>query len=166
MFSIKSNSIDETMKIGSVFTRAIPSNSTVCINGDIGVGKTCLVKGMAYSLGIPSEEVVSPYFNILFEYTNQKSETVLHHFDLMRLSNPDELDELNIYEIIEGKGLVVIEWADKFDETNDVHSNIIPENALFIYIKDLSETDRVIEFHSQDENLINKVSGELKALVM
>ncbi len=164
MLSIESNSIKETLDIGAVIGKIIPSSTTVCLNGDIGVGKTSLVKGIASALGIPSDEVVSPYFNILFEYTNDKSQTVLHHFDLMRLSKPDELDDLNIFEIIEGNGLVVIEWADKFDETNDAHSNIIPKNALFIYIKDVSETERIIEIKCKDKKLIRQLSDELKYL--
>ncbi len=162
MLSIKSNSIKETLDIGAMIGKVIPSSTTVCLNGDIGVGKTCLVKGIASALGVSSDEVVSPYFNILFEYTNDKSQTVLHHFDLMRLSSPDELDDLNIFEIIEGDGLVVIEWADKFNETNDTHSNIIPEDALFIYIRDVSETKRIIEFRCEDEKWIKQLSDELK----
>lgn len=150
IMKIITHSPKETFKCGYELGLLVPKARVICLNGDIGVGKTIFIKGIGSALGIKSDEVISPYFNILFQY-NKNSKIVLYHFDFMRLKSIDELYELNIEEIFESEGLVVIEWGLKFKE-------IIPNNAIIINIEDISISDRKIEISSADKKIMEIIS--------
>lgn len=145
---------ETTYNIGKIIGENINNDATICLIGDIGVGKTVLIKGIASSLGINPDEVVSPYFNISFEYTNDKGRTILHHFDFMRLLSVNDLETLNMSEIFENDALVVIEWGGKFSE-------VLPDNALYIEIEDTSPTERVITFTTKETSIYNKLKDSL-----
>jgi tRNA threonylcarbamoyladenosine biosynthesis protein TsaE len=149
---INTHSPQETFQIGYKTGKVIPSNHTISLNGSIGAGKTTLIKGIAYSIGLNPTNILSPYFNILFEYEID-SHIVLRHFDFMRLKNPSELHELNIEEILQEEGLVIMEWGNRFPQ-------IIPEDALIIHIDDISPSDRVIEMECKNKEIIERIKEE------
>ena len=100
-----------------------------CLEGELGTGKTVFAKGFAKGLGI--EEIVdSPTFTIVKEYRGREK---LYHFDVYRIEDIEELQEIGFSEMISGDAICLIEWASQIEEE-------IPENAKWITIeKDLEK---------------------------
>ena len=107
-------------------------NMIICLEGDLGSGKTIFTKGIAEALGI-EEVITSPTFNIIKEYPN--GELPLYHMDLYRLNG--DIENLGLEEYFTKGGLVVIEWADTIKKH-------LPEERLDIKIKVVDENTRVI----------------------
>ena len=112
--------IGETAKPGDVYT----------LVGDLGVGKTVFTQGIADGLGI-TEPVSSPTFTIVQVY--EEGRMPFYHFDVYRISDPEEMYEIGFEEYIEGEGVCFIEWANLIEE-------LLPEQYTEIHIdKDLSK---------------------------
>lgn len=94
----------------------------IALVGDLGTGKTTLTKYIAAALGV-TDVITSPTFNIVCEYKTGR--LPLYHFDVYRLTGPEEVYDLGFDEYFYGDGLCVIEWADLVSET-------LPEDTLFI----------------------------------
>lgn len=109
-------------------------NMVICLQGDLGSGKTVFTKGFASSLGI-DEAITSPTFNIIKEYTS--GELDLYHMDVYRLDG--KIDDLGIEEYYQKNGVVIIEWSDMIKD-------YLPEERLEIKIKlsDEDEDTRII----------------------
>ncbi len=119
-------SAEETERLGFEIGRFVSSQEglrTVLLYGDLGAGKTVLVKGIARSLGIPDREVGSASFVIVAEYETQPP---LYHIDLYRLEGEAEVEALGLWEYFDGSGLAVVEWAERLPE--------VPESALRVRI--------------------------------
>lgn len=98
--------------------------------GDLGVGKTAFTKGFAAGLGI-DEPIVSPTFTFVQVY--EEGRMPLYHFDVYRIGDPSEMEEIGYEDYFFGEGVSIMEWADLVEE-------IIPKNAVKITIsKDLSK---------------------------
>ncbi len=121
----ETNSPEETLALGEGFGRKAEKGLIIALTGDLGVGKTLFSKGFAKGLGI-SEPVSSPTFTIVKVYEGGR--LPFYHFDVYRISDPDEMDEIGFDEFIFGDGASLIEWADLIDE-------IIPEEAVRIRIE-------------------------------
>jgi tRNA threonylcarbamoyladenosine biosynthesis protein TsaE len=136
MIEIKTFSADETTDMGLKLGRALKKGDVVCLDGDLGVGKTAFTKGIAKGLGIKGY-VTSPTFTIVNEYT---AVIPLYHFDVYRIADCEEMFEIGFEEYIEGDGIVVIEWANSIKD-------ILPENRIQINIKkDKKDQDARIIF--------------------
>lgn len=103
----------------------------ICLNGELGSGKTVFTKAFANSLGI-KEPVTSPTFNIIKEY--QDGEMPLYHMDVYRIE--DKIDELGLDDYFDGDGITIVEWADMIE-------NSLPKERLDISIKVTGEDTRV-----------------------
>ena len=103
----------------------------ICLNGELGSGKTVFTKAFASALGI-EEAVTSPTFNIIKEY--QSGELPLYHMDVYRLDG--KVEELGLDEYFDGDGVTIIEWADMISEH-------LPKERLDIDIKVTGEDSRV-----------------------
>ena len=101
----------------------------ICLEGDLGSGKTVFTKGFAGALGI-SEDITSPTFTIIKEYTS--GELPLYHMDVYRLDG--NVDDLGIEEYYNKKGVTIIEWADTIED-------YLPKNKLVIRIKSSDEDE-------------------------
>ncbi len=104
----------------------------ICLNGELGSGKTVFTKAFANSLGI-KEQVTSPTFNIIKEYSD--GELPLYHMDVYRLDG--NVEELNLDDYFYGKGVTIVEWAEMID-------SYLPEERLDITIKVTGENKRTI----------------------
>ncbi len=113
MRKIKSRTKEETRAIGSSFAKEAGPGTVIALFGDLGAGKTEFAKGIAEGLGI-TEPVTSPTFTILQIYEGGR--LPLYHFDLYRLADEEELFEIGFDEFRSGRGICVIEWADRFPE--------------------------------------------------
>lgn len=121
----ETNSPEETLALGEEFGRKAEKGLIIALTGDLGVGKTLFSKGFAKGLGI-TEPVSSPTFTIVKVYEGGR--LPFYHFDVYRISDPDEMDEIGFDEFIFGDGASLIEWADLIEE-------IIPEEAVRIRIE-------------------------------
>lgn len=118
----------------------------LCLNGDLGAGKTTFIKYLGHELGI-KEEINSPSFIIHNEYNNHKSEFNLHHLDLYRLEESYEFSELHINRHFKPNTIIAIEWAEKFEEdikqlVNNYGSTKI--NVLVLNFSHINESTREI----------------------
>jgi len=104
-------STDETIALGIRLGAALESGDILVLTGDLGAGKTQLTKGIAAALGV-TDDVTSPTFNILMVY--EGAQMPLYHFDLYRLDDPDQLEDIGLYEMLDGDGVCVIEWGEQF----------------------------------------------------
>ena len=127
---IETNSASETLALGEKLGKAAKPGQIYTLNGDLGVGKTVLTQGFAKGLGI-TEAVNSPTFTIIQEYTEGR--LPFYHFDVYRISDPEEMYEIGFEEYIEGEGVCFIEWANLIEE-------LLPAQYTEIHIdKDLSK---------------------------
>ena len=101
----------ETSAVGRDLAAALEAGSIVLVYGDLGAGKTTLVRGLAEGLGVQGDEVISPTFTLLQEYRGGRLPLV--HVDLYRLSDPQEIEDLGLDEL-GADGVAVVEWAEKF----------------------------------------------------
>lgn len=108
MKEFKTFSVDETADIGFKLGKLLNAGDVICLNGNLGTGKTALTSGIAKGLGI-SGYITSPTFTIVNEYS---AKIPLFHFDAYRIADSEEMFEIGFEEYIEGNGVVVIEWAD------------------------------------------------------
>ncbi len=105
---------EETKQVaGKIIEKYLDKKTTVIfLSGELGAGKTVFVKGLARKLGI-QKQVESPTFIFVREYY---SEIPLYHFDLYRINNTDELDELGFFDYLGKNGIIAIEWAEKAED--------------------------------------------------
>ena len=121
---------EETLEVGKELGKASVAGQVYALAGDLGVGKTVFTKGFAEGLGI-EEAVNSPTFTILQIY--DEGRIPLYHFDVYRIEEPEEMEEIGFDEYIEGDGVCLIEWAGRI-------ADILPENIIVIRIeKDLGK---------------------------
>jgi tRNA threonylcarbamoyladenosine biosynthesis protein TsaE len=117
---IISRSAAETMEFGRQLAQSLKPGDVVALTGDLGAGKTCLVKGLAVGLGI-THEITSPTFTLIHEYPP------LAHVDLYRL---DSVYGLGLEEYFGGRWITVIEWAEKIEAQLPAHTKRIRLTAL------------------------------------
>ncbi len=139
-----SNSPDETKEIGFKLGKMLKPGDVVGLYGELGSGKTTLVKGMAKALGIDEREIVSASFTIIAEYNTKPP---FFHIDLYRIEKDTELDEVGLWDNIGGEGISVLEWAEKAEEMLPeemikVRLNLINEDMREIIIEGENEKDR------------------------
>ncbi|MGN0480870.1 MAG: tRNA (adenosine(37)-N6)-threonylcarbamoyltransferase complex ATPase subunit type 1 TsaE [Lachnospiraceae bacterium] len=130
MKTIESYSCKETFEFGKKLAESALPGEIYCLVGDLGVGKTVFTQGFAAGLGI-TEPINSPTFTIVQVY--EEGRLPFYHFDVYRISDVDEMDEIGYEEYFYGDGVCLVEWANLIEE-------IIPENVITVTIeKDLSK---------------------------
>jgi tRNA threonylcarbamoyladenosine biosynthesis protein TsaE len=110
--TVTTQSEDETSALGRELASTLSAGDVVLLSGELGAGKTALVRGLAEGLGVPRDDVSSPTFTLIQEYRGGR--LTLFHVDLYRIEDPREFDELGLDEIAED-GVLAIEWAEKLD---------------------------------------------------
>lgn len=119
-----SKSVEETFDIGKCLGELASEGAIVCLNGDLGAGKTHFAKGLAAGLGI-TEHITSPTYNIVNEYYGK---TKFVHFDVYRIAEPEEMYDIGFDDYLNGSGVILIEWAN-------IIAELLPEDRLEIEIK-------------------------------
>ncbi len=113
MFTRITESPEQTAELAVMVGKKIREGTVLCMEGDLGAGKTLFVQSLAATLGVECE-VTSPTFNLMNIY---EGICPILHFDLYRLETEDQLEDIGFFEYTEEpEGIVVIEWADKFPE--------------------------------------------------
>lgn len=116
---------EETFAIGERFGREAKPGQVLALTGDLGVGKTLFTQGLARGLDIDGP-VSSPTFTIVQVYENGR--LPFYHFDVYRIADPEEMDEIGFDDYVYGDGICLIEWAELIEE-------ILPENCIRIIIE-------------------------------
>lgn len=153
VINLETHSVEETKDFGVRLGVWIKTrNKPICIAlvGDLGTGKTHMSQGIAKGLGIV-EDVTSPTFSLMNTYTSLIGN--IYHFDLYRLDDVYELENIGFYEYTEQE-ISIVEWADKF-------SDELPEETLWIYMATIDEHNRSIQLKSDivKEELLKEVGG-------
>lgn len=124
------DNVDKTQALGIAIGKMLKSGDIICLTGDLGTGKTHITKGIAKGLEI-HEPITSPTFTIVNEYDSGRLK--LFHFDVYRVSDPDEIYAIGFDDYIFSDGVSIIEWANYIED-------ILPKEYLHILIeKDLSK---------------------------
>ncbi len=147
-YKITTHSEEETMEIAQNLESEKFPGMVICLNGELGSGKTVFVKGFAVGLGI-TETITSPTFNIVKEYLD--GEAPLYHMDVYRLENGE--DNIGLNDYFNGNGVSIIEWSDLITDK-------LPEEYLDVQFLVIDENTRVLKFiphGKQYEDLCNSV---------
>jgi tRNA threonylcarbamoyladenosine biosynthesis protein TsaE len=121
---VETYSTEETYNLGKTLGEQAKKGQVYCLLGDLGVGKTIFSKGFARGLEI-EEHISSPTFTIIQEYDDGR--VPFYHFDVYRISDVEEMDEIGYEHYFYGEGVCLIEWANLIKE-------IIPKEAYWITI--------------------------------
>ena len=147
-YKYTSRSERDTIELAENFEAEKFSGMVICLEGDLGTGKTLFTKGFAASMEI-DETITSPTYTIIKEYPN--GEMPLYHMDVYRLDK--DSNDIGIEDYFNKGGVTLIEWAD-------IITDILPEERLQINIKVISENTRVFElipYGEKYEELCNSV---------
>lgn len=134
---ISTTSAEETEAVGAQLGASLPDNTALALHGDLGAGKTTLVRGLARALGITTA-VTSPTYNI---YTLYKGKRQLLHMDAYRIKGRSALDSLSIEEFLDPPFIVAVEWPDNIQEffaeysTYHLDMDIDPEHKHHIKLR-------------------------------
>ena len=115
----------ETYAFGKRMAASMKQGDIIALEGDLGVGKTVFAKGFADGLGI-NEPIASPTFTFVLTY--EEGSLPLYHFDMYRIADPEELEEIGYEDYFYGKGVCLVEWPGRIDE-------LLPEHTIWIRIE-------------------------------
>ena len=129
-------SVGETITFGERLGRLLAPGDVIALVGELGAGKTTMVKGIVQGLGVTDRRAVkSPTFALVHRYEGR---IPVYHFDAYRLENAQEMLDIGSDEMIYGDGVSIIEWADNVSEC-------LPEEYLKVTLTAVSENERIIE---------------------
>ncbi len=142
----------QTKEFGIRFGKLLKAGDVVCLNGDLGAGKTTLTKSIGIGLGV-DDYITSPSFALINEYTGR---IPLYHFDVYRLDNVEELYDLGFDEYFYGRGVSIIEWAEKI-------KILLPEERIVLDINqgiDISERRiNITSYGNRYEDIIKELES-------
>lgn len=124
------DSVEKTMELGIKIGKLVNPGDILCLDGELGTGKTHLAKGIALGLDI-NEHITSPTFTIVNEY---KGRIKLYHFDVYRIDDPEEIETIGFDEYIFSDAVSIIEWSELIKD-------LIPKEHVNIIIKKMPAKD-------------------------
>ncbi|MEX0648612.1 MAG: tRNA (adenosine(37)-N6)-threonylcarbamoyltransferase complex ATPase subunit type 1 TsaE [Balneolaceae bacterium] len=139
MDKVISHSVKETFDIAGKYAKSIQPGDVIGLKGNLGAGKTHFVKGFVEAFGISGEEVNSPTFTIINEYSGT---VPVYHFDCYRLEDVEEALEIGAEEYFYGDGVCIVEWPDRISE-------ILPPRMKQITINIIGQEEREFIFHNE-----------------
>jgi tRNA threonylcarbamoyladenosine biosynthesis protein TsaE len=138
---ITTRSAEETTAFGRTLTRLLAPPKLVLLRGDLGAGKTTLVKGIASGFDAASEQdVTSPTFTLVHEYRGPYAN--LYHIDLYRVDTPRQLETLGLDDLLAPDSVLLIEWGEKF-------ARFVRDRDVEITLERVGENDRKIQVTSR-----------------
>jgi len=144
VITLRSKNEKETIRLGEIIGANLEAGDVVCLDGQLGTGKTVIAKAIAVSLGV-DEYVTSPSYTIINEYNGKLP---VYHFDVYRIDDIDEMYELGYEEYFFGAGVCIIEWASMIEE-------LLPENCLFVKLKQSEDFNhREFEISGKEETVL------------
>ncbi|MRR09248.1 tRNA (adenosine(37)-N6)-threonylcarbamoyltransferase complex ATPase subunit type 1 TsaE [bacterium] len=128
---------EETQALGRRLSALLAAGDTVCLWGELGAGKTCLVQGICQGLRV-AQDVVSPSFTLVNEY---EGTVPVAHLDFYRLKGEADLEQLGYNDLFDGRRIVLIEWPERA-------AAALPKERLDVRMRWLDEATREIKFTS------------------
>ena len=154
MLTCVTHSPEETAHLAGTIGKIIREGTVICLDGELGVGKTLFVRALARTLGVESD-VTSPTFNLMNIY---EAACPIVHFDLYRIASEEELEDIGFFEYAEAtEGIVLIEWAEKFPDA-------MPADHLSVRIEVLNDEERQFTFVAKGKKS-RALLEELKRIV-
>ena len=154
MLTCVTHSPEQTAHLAGTIGKIIREGTVICLDGELGVGKTLFVRALARTLGVESD-VTSPTFNLMNIY---EAACPIVHFDLYRITSEEELEDIGFYEYAEAtEGIVLIEWAEKFPDA-------MPADHLSVRIEALNDEERQFTFVAKGKKS-RALLEELKRIV-
>lgn len=144
------NNLKDTEKIGQIISRCLDKGTVICLDGDLGVGKTALTQFIAREFGV-EEYITSPTFTIIKEYEGRLP---FYHMDVYRIDSEDDMYDLGYDEYIYSEGVTVIEWSHKIN-------GILPDERIDIEIQRLDDTRRTMDIDGRGK-AYDRLAEELK----
>jgi tRNA threonylcarbamoyladenosine biosynthesis protein TsaE len=149
MFVWLSGSEEETFQFGCRIGENAKPGDIILLYGDLGSGKTIMTKGIAYGAGV-SDMVTSPTFTLMNQYSGRYP---LYHFDIYRLTYPEELFDLDYEEYLFGDGIAIVEWPERMGD-------LLPEEYLQIILdKTQRENQRKITLKPHGSKYMERVEA-------
>ena len=145
--------VEKTIALGFILGKMLSAGMVICLDGDLGAGKTHFSKGIALGLEI-EEDITSPTFTIVQEYRGRME---LFHFDAYRLSGSEELYYIGFDDYLNKNGVIVIEWSN-------IVADILPKERLDIEINYAPDKGRFFEFEPyglEYEKLVEALAKEM-----
>lgn len=137
---LETRSEAETRLLGMRLAKGLRPGMTVALCGAVGTGKTVLAKGVAEGLGC-RQEASSPSFTLVNVY---EGPVPMYHVDFYRLSRPEEVESLGLRDYLDGRGVLLVEWADRAMDS-------LPEERLEIRIRRLDDAEREFIFRARGD---------------
>ena len=154
VFEIITHSAEQTRRIGELLGRMLQPGDVVCLQGDLGSGKTCLTQGIGVGLHVAGT-IRSPTFVFINEHSPTGTGPCLYHADLYRIEDPSIIFSLGLEDYMYGDGVLVIEWAERAGD-------FLPSERLWIALGYLDYAKRSLRFEASGERYV-RVLTELKA---
>jgi len=152
-WSVTSAGEAQTLDLGIQLGRLLEQPALILLQGDLGAGKSVLARGIARGLGVdPRTPITSPTFTLMNHYAARLD---LYHFDLYRLSDPDELIELGFDDFAFGQGVALVEWPER------LNNHEIP--GLWIVLENLGEDSRRLVLTGRGEVAMQLLDSLRKA---
>lgn len=139
MLEFVSRSPEQTRRIGMRLGSLLQAGDVICLQGNLGAGKTTFTQGIAQGWG-SLDSVSSPTFILVNQYRRADNEKIFH-FDTYRLDSIPEAEELDLDHYL-NEGALIIEWAERL-------GNLIPKENLWINLEHVAEEHRQMNFHAQ-----------------
>ena len=140
IFTTVTQSPEDTIKLGEKIGSVLKSGDVIAYSGGLGAGKTTITRGISIGLGL-GDEVISPTFSLVNEYTGNNAR--LYHFDMYRITSPDDLETTGFYDYLEDGGILAIEWSENIESE-------LPENTIRINIDRIDDNTRKITIDGDD----------------
>ena len=132
-----SSSPTQTLKLGKIISRHLRAGDIICLQGELGTGKTVLTKGIAEGLGVNKNKVTSSSFVLIRQHLEGR--VPLYHFDLYRLRAGQDIAALGYEEYFYGQGISIIEWADRLN-------TLMPKECLMVKLSYGRKNNRILKF--------------------
>ena len=136
------NNLKDTKKFGKKLAQISKPDDIFCLKGNLGSGKTTIARAFIKHFN-KNDKIISPTFPMLITYEYKNN--IIWHYDMYRLNNPSDVWNLSLEEAL-NKGIILIEWPEMIE-------HLIPNNKIYIIIKDINEGKRSIEIKGRIELL-------------
>jgi len=144
------NNLKDTEQVGKIIARCLEAGTVLCLDGDLGVGKTAITQFIAREFGV-EDYITSPTFTIIKEYEGRLP---FYHMDVYRIDSEEDMYDLGYEEYIYSEGVTIIEWSNKIED-------ILPDERINIEIQRLNDTSRTMTIDGRGR-VFEKIAEELK----
>ena len=135
-----SNSVTQTERLGLRLGELLQDGDIVCLQGDLGAGKTAIARGIGRGWGT-AMRVTSPTFTLINEYPRVRDKLTLYHLDFYRLESSAEIITTGLEDVLDQHGALMIEWPERVDD-------FIPDDRFIIYMRHVTEFKRGLRFEA------------------